>query len=824
MASTDTTPLHRYQKKRNFDVTPEPPPRAAAKGEKLGFAIQKHWARRLHYDLRLELDGVLLSWAVPKGPSYDPKEKRIAIHVEDHPVDYAGFEGEIPARQYGAGTVIVWDQGTWEPVGDPHAGLKEGKIVFRLHGQKLAGLWELVKIAKHGDKQEAWLLFKKRDEWARPLDEYDVIQALPDSITAAPLGLIEEREAKTQTALKSPTPDLSKAVDSPLPAKLDPQLASLTASLPAGDDWIIETKFDGYRMLARIDDGRVRLFTRNGHDWTSKFKTIAAEIERLQLKDAWLDGEMVVLKDGLPDFQSLQAAIDSSRSEDIVYFLFDIPYFAGQDLREVPLWSRRALLADTVAPGERIRISESLDAQSAQVFKAACELGLEGLMFKRGDARYIAGRTQSWLKAKCTLRQEFVVVGFTTRAGQAQEVGSLLLGYHADGALRYAGSVGTGWDARTAHDLHTRLARLEVPAAPVEGNMPRSRWSRRAQGEEHWVKPKLVVEVAFTEWTKQGVVRQASFKGLRDDKPAGEIAREAARTNISATVNLTHADRVIDPSTGLTKLDLFRYYESIAAWMLPHLKDRPVALLRAPDGIAKEKFFHKHPESKLPGLKVHDPALWPGHGALVTIDTPDALMSAAQMNAVELHTWNSTIKKLNQPDRVIFDLDPGEGVKWAHVQEAALLVNTLLTELGLQAWLKTSGGNGLHIVVPLAPTLDYDTVKGFSKTFVQHMVRTIPQRFTSRPGAVNRKGKIFVDYLRNGFSQTTVSAFSARARPGLAMSMLLDWNQLMAIKSAAQWNILNAREYLSFQTVDPWRDYWTTRQRLGSAIKRLSKS
>jgi bifunctional non-homologous end joining protein LigD len=577
-------------------------------------------------------------------------------------------------------------------------------------------------------------------------------------------------------------------------------------------------------MLARIARGRVRLFTRNGHDWTSKFKSLAAEIERLQLKDAWLDGEMVVLKDGRPDFQSLQAAIDSARNEGIVYFLFDIPYFAGQDLREVPLWSRRALLAALVAPGERIRVSESFDAAATQVFKAACEFGLEGLMFKRSDARYIAGRTQSWLKAKCSLRQEFVVVGFTNRAGQAKEVGSLLLGYYTDGALRYAGSVGTGWDARTANDLHTRLARLESPAAPFEGKIAKSRWSRRAQGEEHWVTPQLVVEVAFTEWTSQGLVRHASFKGLRDDKPAGEIGREAARTLAAASVKMTHADRVMDPSTGLTKLDLFRYYESIAAWMLPHLKDRPVALLRAPNGIADEMFFHKHPESKLPGLKVHDPPLWPGHGALVTIETADALMSAAQMNAVELHTWNSTIKKLDEPDRVIFDLDPGEGVKWAHVQEAALLVNTLLTELGLQAWLKTSGGNGLHIVVPLAPTLDYATVKDFSKTFVQHMVRTIPQRFTARPGAVNRKGKIFVDYLRNGFSQTTVSAFSIRARPGLAMSMPLDWNQLMVVKSAAQWNILNAREYLSFQTVVPWRDYWTTQQRLGAAIKKLSKS
>jgi bifunctional non-homologous end joining protein LigD len=821
MANQDSTSLHRYQRKRNFDVTPEPPPHATTVGEELAFVIQKHWSRRLHYDFRLELDGVLMSWAVPKGPSYDPKEKRMAIHVEDHPIDYADFQGTIPAKQYGAGTVIVWDTGTWEPVGDPHEGLKKGKLVFKLHGQKLAGLWELVKIAKADDKQEAWMLFKKRDEWARPLADYDVIKAFPDSVVTEPLGLLEEREGNGSAQPEQVAFDLSLAIKAPMPSKLEPQLATLAASLPTGKDWIIETKFDGYRMMARIDKDRVRFFTRNGHDWTSKFKSLASELERLGIKSAWLDGEMVVLRDGLPDFQSLQNAIDSARNENIVYFLFDIPYFDGQDLKDVPLWSRRALLSHLVSPGERIRISEAFDAPAPQVFKAACDVGLEGLLFKRTDARYVSGRTQSWLKAKCTLRQEFVVVGFTDRAGQAHEIGSLLLGYHTDGELRYAGSVGTGWDARMAGDLRKRLAKLEIPSAPFEGKMPKSRWSKRAQGEEHWVKPQLVVEVAFTEWTKDGVVRQASFKGIRSDKPAGEITKEAATTLSTTAVKVTHAERIIDPSIGTTKLELFRYYESIAAWMVPHLKDRPVALLRAPNGIGEEMFFHKHPESKLPGLKEHDPALWSGHGALVTIDTPEALLSAAQMNAVELHTWNSTVKRLNEPDRVIFDLDPGEGVKWAHVQEAALLVNTLLSELGLKSWLKTSGGNGLHVVVPLQPVLDYDTVKDFSKAVVQHLVRTIPQRFTARSGAANRKGKIFVDYLRNGFSQTTVAAFSARARPGLGMSMPLDWDQLMTVKSASQWNISNAREYLSFQTVDPWREYWTTRQRLSAAIKKL---
>jgi len=386
-----------------------------------------------------------------------------------------------------------------------------------------------------------------------------------------------------------------------------------------------------------------------------------------------------------------------------------------------------------------------------------------------------------------------VIGGFTERNGTPQEVGSLLLGYYEGGELHDAGGVGTGWDAKTGQDLRTMLAALEVPSSPfAAGKVTKSRWSKRAPGTERWVRPQLVAEVAFTEWTKSGQVRHATFKGLRTDKPASEIAREAARTVDAASVKVTNPDRVIDPSAGFTKLDLFRYYESVASWMLPHLQDRPVALLRAPTGITEELFFHKHPESKLPGLKEH-PDLWPGHGALVTVDTLEALLSAAQMNAVEFHTWNSTVKRLDKPDRVIFDLDPGEGVRWGHIQEAALLVRTLLTELGLEAWLKTSGGKGLHVVVPLAPVQDYDAVKEFSKTFVQHLVRTIPERFTAKSGAGNRRGKIYVDYLRNGFAQTTVAAFSARARPGMGVSMPLAWEQLMTLKSGAEWTVATAR-------------------------------
>ncbi|MCE9657303.1 MAG: DNA ligase D [Burkholderiales bacterium] len=840
--------LERYRQKRDFSITSEPAAGPAARAGQaataLSFVVQKHWASRLHYDFRLELDGVLLSWAVPKGPSYDPSKMQMAIHVEDHPLAYADFEGTIPAKQYGAGKVIVWDRGTWEPVGDPREGMAKGKVLFRLHGQKLAGLWELVRIAKPGDKQDPWMLFKKKDEWARPLADYDVIAALPDSVVAAPLGLVEEREprvAKGAAGVKAapaaaPKPDLAKLPKAALPMKLEPQLATLAAAPPPGE-WIVETKFDGYRLMARIEGGKAKLITRNGHDWTKKMPALAAAIDALGLESAWLDGEIVVMSAaGVPDFNALQNAIDSAAGEDIDYFVFDLPFHAGRDLRRLPLASRRALLREIVEghAADRIRLSQSFDAPPSQMLEAARQMGLEGIILKRGDAPYVSGRTESWLKLKCHARQELVVCGFTDRANARGEVGSLLLGYHEGGELKYAGNVGTGWNARTGRDLHARLAAIEVdqPLFDAESLKP-GRWSRRTAGGERWVEPTLVAEVSFAEWTPDGHVRQAVFQGLRLDKPAATVTRELPRLHTgapspakaasapSSSIKVTHPERVIDPSTGLTKLALVRYYESIAERILPHLADRPVSLVRAPEGISGELFFQKHPETRMPGLRVLDTALWPGHSALLAVDTPDALVSAAQMNTIEFHTWNSTARQIDKPDRVIFDIDPGEGVSWAHVQEAALLVRALLQELALESWLKTSGGKGLHVVVPLAPRLDYDTVKGFSQAVVQHLAKTIPQRFVAKSGGANRIGRVFVDYLRNGHGQTTATAFSARSRPGLGVSMPLAWEQLGAIKGGAQWSIATAREYLSFQASDPWAGYWKSRQTLAAGMKTL---
>ena len=846
-------PLANYNAKRDFGITAEPAgfakPRrtSAAKAttsqpETLSFVIQKHWASRLHYDFRLELDGVMLSWAVPKGPSFDPSMKSMAIHVEDHPVSYSSFEGSIPAEQYGAGTVIVWDRGTWEPVGDPRGGMTKGKVMFKLHGEKLAGMWELVRISKPGAaKQDQWMLFKKRgDAWARPLAEYDVITALPDSVVETPLGMVEEREpervtvSRPQPAVVDQGAALALAEDAPLPEQLAPQLATLASSAPAAVQWVVENKFDGYRLLSRVDGKKVQLFTRNGHDWTSKLKTVAAAVASLGLKSGWLDGEIVVLNaNGVPDFNALQNSIDNAKTKDVVYFVFDLPFHGGKDLRQVPLSARRAQLSALIGDrgGETLRFSQAFDVAPAQMLAAACQLGMEGVIAKRADAPYVSARTETWLKLKCGQRQEFVVIGFTDRTGARGEVGGLLLGYHGDdGKLRSGGSVGTGWNSKTGHELYAALSKLETKAPSVDpATVAPGRWSKRVAGSEHWVKPQMVVEVAFGEWTPDGNVRHPVFKGVRADKPAKVITRERAAgpppvispAARKTTVKVTNPQRVIDPSTGFKKVDLVRYYEAITDFILPHLKGRPASLVRAPEGVAGKLFFQKHDESKLPGLTQLDADLWPGHDALLAVDTAQALVSAAQMNVIEFHTWNSLAKNMNKPDRVIFDLDPGEGVTWAMLQEAAVLMRTLLTELGLEAWLKTSGGKGLHVVVPLAPRLDYETVKNFSQAAVRHMAKVIPSRFVAVAGGSNRVGKIFIDYLRNGHAQTTAAAFSARSRPGLGVSMPISWEQLSAVKSGSQWSIATAREYVSFQKSDPWAEYWKTKQSLTTAIKSL---
>lgn len=627
-----------------------------------------------------------------------------------------------------------------------------------------------------------------------------------------------------------------KGVPAKLPLSLSPQLATLVEEPPRGEGWIYEVKFDGYRVLARIDGDDVRLFTRNGNNWTPRMQALAAEVARLGIASGWLDGEIVVLDaKGNPDFQSLQGAFDASKTAGIVYFAFDLPYFGGYDLRRVPLIERRALLGKVLAasPTDHVRFSEHFEADAAQLLESACRQGLEGVIGKRADSPYTSSRSASWIKLKCTRRQEFVIGGFTDPKGSRSGFGSLLLGIHGtDGKLHYAGNVGTGFDEATLRALKSKLTALATETMP---------YAQRPKGVKgHWVKPRLVAEVAFTEWTSDGRVRHPVFHGLRTDKDPAAITREAAlheapeaapaRTvkkaaSMKAVVGgrkVSNPGRVIDPATKATKIDLVRYYERIAGHILPHLAGRPVALVRGPRGVEGGLFFQKHGDTlQIPGIRELDPKLWPGHPAMLEIATREALVGAAQMNTIELHTWNSTVKAIGKPDRMIFDLDPGEGITWAQLLEATALTRKMLDMLGLASFLKTSGGKGLHVVVPLTPKLGYDEVKDFSQAVVVHLAQTLPALFVAKSGPRNRVGRIFVDYLRNGNGATTACAFSARARHGLGVSVPVKWAELAKLESASQWNIFTVFDRLAKLREDPWKDYEGARQTLGAAMKRL---
>jgi len=626
------------------------------------------------------------------------------------------------------------------------------------------------------------------------------------------------------------------AVKAPLPAKLAPQLPALAAAAPTSDQWVWEIKFDGYRLMARIEGVKVQLITRGGNDWSSKMPALVRALAGLGLGSAWLDGEIVVLgPQGTPDFNALQNAIENPRSTSIDYFLFDVPYLEGYDLRKVPLVARRQLLQRLLEerPQQGLRFSAAFDADPAAILESTRRMGLEGVMAKRKDAPYESRRTETWLKLKNKLRQEFVVAGYTDRSSGEAQIGALLLGVHdADGTLRYVGKVGTGWNAKTAAALKQQLAAIEQRACAF-GDKPLHGQRASTDGPVHWVQPQLVAEVEFSNWTSEQQLWHACFIALRADKPAAEVRHEIAVMPAGPTlaqtggsmvegIQVSHPERVIDAASGVTKLELVRYYASVADWMLPHLQGRPCSLVRGPHGVGGELFYQKHLNEQ-PIAEVRELAadLWPGYAPLLEVPSPKALVAAAQMNVIEFHTWNAQVRKIGQPDRVIFDLDPGEGVPWAHVQEAALLVRGMLQELGLHSWLKTSGGKGLHVVVPLTPRDDWDTVRRFSEAVVQHLAKVIPQRFVARSGAANRVGRIYVDYLRNAHGATTAAAYSVRSRPGLGVSMPLGWDELGALQRSDQWTVRTAREYLSFQQADPWADYRTCKQTLAAGMKAL---
>lgn len=624
-----------------------------------------------------------------------------------------------------------------------------------------------------------------------------------------------------------------------LPDTLSPELATLVAAPPSSlADWIFEVKFDGYRMLARVNAGDVRIFSRNGLDWTAKLKRLQDEIARSGLPDGWYDGEIVVLDaSGRPNFGLLQNAFDRLSTDKIIYYLFDAPFMAGEDLRELALTERRDRLRTAMESvrTDMLRFSEQLDAPPAEVMVAACQLGLEGLIGKRKDSRYVQRRSPDWVKLKCGLRQEFVVGGYTEPSGARVGIGSLLLGvYDKKGVLVYAGSVGSGFDDKTLRALLKKLRPLETPKSPFAP-------SRELEKKALWVEPRLVVEVAFADWTNSGSVRHATFRGMRADKPPASVVREtavappakkgAARSARPAApapgqeqapapvVKVTNGDRVIDQASGATKESLVAYYAAAADVMLPHLRDRPTSLVRAPAGVSGELFFQKHAESaKLAGLMRYPTDIHPGHPPMLSIASEEGLRATAQWNVIEYHTQNAVGTRYETPSRMLFDLDPGDGVSWSDIQEAALLVRGMIEHLGLQTFLKTSGGKGLHVDVPIEPDFGWTVVKDLSKAIVAHMSKQLPDRFVVKSGPSNRKGRIFIDYLRNGRGATTACAWSARARPGLGISVPVEWDELAGLTSGAHWTILNVGERLAVGN-DPWRLYWSSAGRIHEALE-----
>jgi bifunctional non-homologous end joining protein LigD len=846
--------LKEYYRKRDFGITPEP--RGKEKKTKgRSFVIQKHAATRMHYDFRLEMEGVLKSWAVPKGPSFDPKDKRLAMMTEDHPVEYGGFEGIIPKGQYGGGTVLLWDRGTWEPIEDPHAGLRKGNLKFRLNGEKLQGGFALVKIKGRDarDSEKTWLLIKEKDDFVRP--GYDVTEARPESVTTgrtleeiaadrdrvwdSGVGEVKVKKAKKRARTAVDPAKLPGARKAPLPASLQAQLATPVTDPPAGDEWLHEMKFDGYRILSRIEKGRVRLVSRNGKDWTERFTAIADALGGLAER-AVLDGEVaVLLPGGNTSFQALQNFMSGAKGGQLVYYVFDLLHLGGYDLSKVALERRKEALQQLVG-GERageIRYSDHVVGQGREVFDNACRMGMEGIVSKRRDMPYTPGRTQGWLKVKCHQEQEVVIGGFTEPEGSRTGLGALLIGVH-DGQDRlvYAGKVGTGFTEKVLQDLRRKLEAREQKTSPFTAGsgLPRS---------AHWVKPELVGSVAFTEWTSDGHLRHPTFRGLREDKPASQVVREtpeptaqavgqskrttsarkAGKTKeevVVAGIQITNPDRVVYPGQGLTKRDIAVYYESIEDRILPHLVGRPTTLVRCPEGMAKPCFYQKHvgywaPDS-VRRVKIQEKKKV---GDYLVVDDLPGLIGLAQMGILEVHTWNSTVDHLEQPDRVVFDLDPDPAVGWAAVVKTAERVRELLDGLGLAAYVKTTGGKGLHVVTPLRPENGWDECAEFSRVLAEALARQHPGEYLTEASKAARKGKIFIDWLRNVRGATSIAAYSTRAKAGAPVSVPLTWEELPRTRPD-QYTVQTLPRRLASLSKDPWAGYEKSAKPLSAALRR----
>jgi len=823
--------LETYQAKRDFKLTPEPRGR---KGRNSGnsFVIQKHDATRLHYDFRLEMDGVLKSWAVTRGPSLNPEDKRLAVHVEDHPLSYGDFEGIIPKGQYGGGTVIVWDRGTWTPLGDARKAYRKGHMEFELDGEKLKGRWHLVRMhGRPGEKRENWLLIKGDDAEAR--HDGDILDERPES---AKTGRQLQEVAENPDATWNSKPKGGKAVAAKTPARrakppapssrswpkgarksampdfIAPALAKLKPKPPAGDRWIHEIKFDGYRLQARIEDGQVTMLTRSGLDWTEKFgKDVLDAFAALPVQSAVIDGEIVVERDtGASDFSALQQDLSEGRYDRFVFYGFDLLHLDGHGLLDVTLIDRKHLLETLIPPDSgKLRYSAHFNESGGLVLDHACRLSLEGVISKQRDSKYSSGRKGEWIKSKCSHRQEFVIGGYVPSTSMKNAIGSLAMGYYQNGKLRHVGRVGTGYTVATAEMLYQRLSRLAQNKNAFDDTLT----SEERRGLIY-VKPQLVGEVEFRAWSADGNLRHAAFRGLREDKPATEVVRETDKTTArglpKSAVALTHPDRIYWPDEGITKEGLANYYAQVWRFMAPYVVNRPLALLRLPDGISgRQRFFQKHAWK---GMNPHieeitDPKDKRGEKLLRVTDF-DGVVALVQSAVLEIHPWGTTTDTWEKPDMITMDLDPAEDVEWVNVIAAAYELKERLEAEGLAAFVKTSGGKGLHVVTPLAPKAGWAEVKGFAKWLADSMSSDDPDLYLATATKAKRKGRIFIDYLRNGRGNTAVAPYSTRARPGAAVSMPLEWSELSAEIGPDYFTVDNTPTRLNALPKDPWDGFF----------------
>ena len=846
------TSLHSYRAKRDFTVTTEPPPRDVAPGAEAMFVVQKHTAHRagLHWDFRLEHGGVLWSWAVPKGPSLDPADLRMAIHVEDHPVDYAAFQGTIPDGAYGAGSVETWDHGTWQPLDDPDAGLRKGSLSFILQGKRLAGWFTLARLHRRDRrKPEAWLLIKGHDEHAR--DGVGAPEIEQETRTPP--------KRKTARATRAPVPG---AIRGTLPERQAPQLCTLVTAPPVGEEWLSEVKLDGYRIIASIDQGQVRLLTRKGLDWTDRMPAVANAFRALDVRTAMLDGELVALRpDGVSSFPGLQTALKAGRDDTLLFYAFDLLHLDGWDLRPCTLVDRKAALQRLSDWSGMLRFSEHVVGSPAEVHTNAGQLGLEGIVCKRAGDPYRAGRGGSWLKVKCGNREELVVLGWTPPAGSRQGFGALHVGYYDPvGRLHYAGGVGSGYAARDLTAIKARLDR--IPSKPPDMLMS----GEPLDPSIAWVRPELVIEVQFAGWSGAGRMRHAVFLGIREDKPAQDVIREVADPGserdgfvppgpgsskriwhsavpprpkrplpapasdskraepgarkparpativvaraprkarvVVGSVELTHPDRPLWP--GITKQDLAAYWQAVAPHALPGLVHRPLSILRCPDGIDGEKFFQKNGHGYLPHQIREGRS---GRQPYLAIDDLDGLFALAQMSAIELHPWGAPEADPTRPDHLVFDLDPGEGVPFADVVAAAHEVRARLGKLNLTSFCRTTGGKGLHVVVPLCRDAGWDRAKPFCRAFAETMAQNAPKRFLAHTKIADRRGRILVDWLRNGLGATAVASYCPRARPGAGVATPLAWSEVKPKLDPAAFTVLTVPKRLAKLKSSPWAGF-----------------